>query len=74
VKLRGWLDRKTYAAGSKSEHEAVVLVTRDGEYRVLQRGGNPFADEGLSALVGKQVEVEGDLSGPALVADRIDLL
>ena len=56
---RGRVVRKTWARGSKSEHEAVVLITDTDEFRLRRIGGNPFADPVLGRLVGKTIECDG---------------
>lgn len=56
---RGRVVLKTSGRGSKSEHEAVVLVTDDGEFVLRRPGGNPFADPVLRRLVGKTIECSG---------------
>lgn len=63
MKLKGHVIKKLFAAGSKSEREAVMLVTDKGEYVLRRKGGNPFSDETLENLVGKQIRCEGDLTG-----------
>jgi hypothetical protein len=64
---KGKVVRKPFAAGTKSEHEAVVLVT-DGEELLLRRqGGNPFSDPELDGLVGKQITCKGIVRGYTLI-------
>jgi hypothetical protein len=71
MKVRGKVVRKPIAQGSKSEREAVVLVTSEGAEYVLRRlGGNPFRDPELDALVGKAIEVEGNLHGYTFIFER----
>jgi len=67
MQYRGRVVRKRFGRGSKSEHDAVMLVTDDGEYRLRRVGGNPFADPVLAGLVGKTVEVDGTASEHTLV-------
>lgn len=55
----GKVVKKTVAPGSKSEREAVVLVTESSEYVLRRQGGNPFCDEQLNQLVGKQICCQG---------------
>ena len=57
----GRVERRRVGRGSKSEHEAVVLVTEGGAYVLRRRGGHAFEDAALDALVGKVLEIEGDL-------------
>ena len=68
---RGLVIRRVVAVGSKSERDAVVLVTDDGEYVLRRRGANPFVDPELDALVGKTVRCTGELRGSTLIASDI---
>jgi hypothetical protein len=61
MKLRGRVIKKTLYAGTKSEHEGLVLVTAAGEFKLQRKGGNPFRDETLAELEGKEIEAEGAL-------------
>jgi hypothetical protein len=61
MKLRGKVAKKLLYVGTKSEHEGFVLVTPGGEFKLLRKGGNPFWDETLVELEGKEIEVEGTL-------------
>jgi len=57
--VRGRVERRTVGAGSKSEHNAVVLVTGDAVYALRRRGGHAFEDPALHALVGQELEFDG---------------
>jgi hypothetical protein len=70
MQLSGRVTKKLFAAGSKSEHEAVVILTDAGEYVLRRRGGNPFFDEELENLVGKQILCRGDLTGYTFLMDN----
>jgi len=59
MKLRGRVAKKLLYAGTKSEHEGLVLITSDGEFRLQRKGGNPFWDDVLAELEGKEIEAEG---------------
>ena len=59
MKLRGLVAKKLLYAGTKSEHEGLVLVTPEGEFKLQRKGGNPFWDETLAELEGKEIEAEG---------------
>jgi len=61
MKLRGKVAKRLLYAGTKSEHEGLVLITAEGEFKLLRKGGNPFRDEILAELEGKEVEAEGAL-------------
>jgi hypothetical protein len=60
VKVAGRVERRRIGAGSKSEHEAVVLVAADRVFVLRRRGGHAFQDEVLDGLVGSTLEFEGD--------------
>jgi hypothetical protein len=70
MKFRGTVARRPVATGSKSEHEAVVLLTADGPLKLRRPGGNPFRDDVLDRLVGHEIEGDGDLYAGQLVLTR----
>jgi hypothetical protein len=47
-----------------------MLVTDEGEFRLRRKGGNPFGDPSLDRLVGKRIEAEGTVAGPAFILER----
>lgn len=63
MQLKGLVTKKPFAAGSKSEREAIILITDEREYVLRRKGGNPFSDRELENLVGKRICCEGDLAG-----------
>mgnify|MGYP001278471256 CR=1 FL=1 len=67
MKINGKVVRKLVAPGSKSEHDAVMIVTDEGEFILRRSGGNPFADPELDKLVGKQLQCEGTSHGQAFI-------
>jgi hypothetical protein len=67
VRFLGTVTRKRIRTGSKSEHEAMVLVIPGGaSYKLRRPGGNPFWDEGLAKLEGEVISGEGELEGEDL--------
>jgi len=72
--FRGRVVRKLLGAGTKSEHEALVLVTDAGEYRLRRLGGNPFWDEALAPLEGKRVECTGTVRDGVLLLERFAIV
>lgn len=67
-RLSGKVIRKKVAGGSKSEHQAVVLRTSDGEEWLLRRlGGNAFSDPQLDELVGDSITGEGQIAGNTFI-------
>jgi len=72
---RGNVVRERLSAGSKSEHQAIVLVTEAGErFKLRRRGGNPFQDPTLDPLEGKRIECEGILRGYQIIMTRWKVL
>ncbi len=70
MKIQGHVIKKNLYTGSKSEHEGLVLVTPQGEYKLRRQGGNPFSDEDLTPLEGKEIECEGLLRGNQFIMTR----
>lgn len=70
MQVTGTVIKRPFAAGSKSEREAVMLITSEGEYVLRRQGGNPFFDQELENLVGKQISCEGDLTGYTFLMRR----
>jgi hypothetical protein len=64
----GTVVKRPFAAGSKSERDAIVLATADGDLLLRREGGNPFADPVLEGLVGKRLRCRGVLVGTTLIA------
>ena len=72
---QGHVVRKRVSTGSKSEHEALVLVTPDGqEYKLRRQGGNPFRDPELDVLEGKSIECEGVVRSGQIIMTRWSVL
>jgi len=70
--FNGTVVKKLFARGSKSEHEAVCLVTDQGEFVLRRQGGNPFSDPELDKLVGKQIRCEGQVVGYTLIISAVN--
>jgi len=69
VELTGSVVVKAFAEGSKSEHDAVCLQTKEGTFVLRRVGGNPFNDEVLRDLVGKRITSHGRVKGPYFMMD-----
>lgn len=67
MQYRGRVTSGPFATGSKSEREAVRLVTENGSFVLRRRGGNAFRDPVLEKLVGKTIECDGYLTGNTLI-------
>ena len=61
MNIRGRVERRLIGRGSKSEHDAVVLVTPEHVYTLRRRGGHAFQDPVLDGLVGQEFEFEGEV-------------
>lgn len=73
--FQGRVVRKRVSAGSKSEHDALVLAASDGqEYRLRRPQGNPFRDPELDVLEGKRIECEGTVRNGQLILTRWSVL
>jgi len=70
VRISGRVIKKKLYAGTKSEHEGLVLVTADGEFKLQRKGGNPFWDETIAGLEGKEIEAEGSLRETRFIMSR----
>ena len=57
----GKVVKKPWGVGSKSEHQAVMLVTKEKEYILREMGANPFQNSKLDNLVGQEVTLEGQI-------------
>jgi hypothetical protein len=67
VTFEGTVVMKPFGKGSKSEHDAVWLVTEAKEYVLRREGGNPFRDPELDKLVGKRIRCDGFVTGYTLI-------
>lgn len=74
MKLRGRVTRKLLYRGTKSEHEGLVLLTPEGEFKLRRQGGNPFQDETLAALEGKEIEGEGVVRKNQFIMSRWEVI
>ena len=73
--VQGWVGRDTYAAGSKSEHMALLLTTDDGARYLLRRLGGPaYADPELDALEGHRVSVTGRIHRDVFLIEGLRVL
>jgi hypothetical protein len=72
--LTGQVVKKLVSKDSKSEREAVVLVTVDKEYILRQHGGNPYSDPVLDEMVGKKMRGEGKILGHVFVISDYEVL
>ena len=61
MKYHGKVVRQVFSADSKSEHQAVVLLTPQGALKLRRPGGNPFRDAELEKLVGREIDCDGEI-------------
>ena len=74
MKLRGHVTKKILNRGTKSEHEGLVLLSPEGEFKLRRQGGNPFWDETLASLEGKDIEGEGIVRKQQFILSRLKTL
>ncbi|NES71996.1 MAG: hypothetical protein F6K24_45770 [Okeania sp. SIO2D1] len=67
MKYTGKVFKTLYAVGSKSEREAVMIRMEEGEFLLRRLGDNPFENESISDLVGKDIECEGQRTETTLI-------
>lgn len=60
--------------GSKSEHDAVVLVTPEGAFTMRLEGGRPFNDPALQELVGLTIRADGERVAGQFIVRRYEVL
>jgi hypothetical protein len=70
--ISGIVVLKPFAEGSKSEHEGVWIDTGEQLYKLRKSGGNPFHDDSLNELVGKQITATGILHDYTFVITDIE--
>jgi len=74
MRLYGRVIKKMLYAGTKSEHEGIVLMTPEGEFKLRRRGGNPFRDDVLEALEGREIDGEGIVRDDKFIMDCWDII
>ena len=74
MRYSGRVVSQPFGVGSKSEHQAVVLLTSEGALKLRRAGGNPFQDPELEKLVGNDIVAEGELHQGQLLMTRWDVL
>jgi hypothetical protein len=72
--LTGTVERGPFGTGSKSEREAIWLVTDGGRLVLRRKSGPAFDDSTLDRYVGKRVSCDGFIVGYTLLAERISIV
>jgi hypothetical protein len=68
----GQVIRRRIAVGSKSERNALMLSTAEGDFVLRRLGADPYHDPDLERLVGQTVKSEGEMAGGStFIARRI---
>jgi hypothetical protein len=70
MKLSGRVTKGRLYIGTKSEHEGLLLLTPEGEFKLRRQGGNPFWDDTIASLEGKEIEGEGILRKGQFIMSR----
>jgi len=74
AEFEGELQTQLLFEGSKSEHSAPVLVTKDGAIvRVMVRGDSPFHYETLQLHLGQQLSIRGSWRRGVVMVEPSDL-
>ena len=71
--LQGNVVRAPFAAGSKSERQAIWLETARGRFVLRRKDGPTFGDKALEKYVGKRVTCDGFIVDYMLLAERIEI-
>lgn len=58
----GKVTKQLFGAGSKSEHDAIMLETNEGAFVLRRMGGNPFSDPQVDQLLGKTIRCQAEKS------------
>jgi hypothetical protein len=74
MQFHGKVARQPFSPGSKSEHEAVVLLTAQGPLKLRRPGGNPFSDPELDKLVGHEIVCDGVIHAGQLLMSHWDVV
>jgi hypothetical protein len=74
TRLEGRVVLKRINPGSKSDHEAAVLVSPQGEFKLRRRGAPPFGDEEVMRLAGKRIRGIGLVSAGQFIVDSYEIL
>jgi hypothetical protein len=72
--VEGHVIRKRINVGSKSEHDAAVLMAGSEQFKLRKSGGHPFADPEVQALVGRRIKAEGFVSAGQFIMERYVVL
>lgn len=72
IEIDGKVTKHVTAKGSKSERLAVFLETEQGSYVLRRRGGHPFVDKVLNALVGKTIHCKGVRTAHTVIMSEWD--
>jgi hypothetical protein len=70
MQIRGQVALKKIAPGSKSERDAFVLKSPEGEFVLRKQGANPFVkDTEFGDVLGREIDVEGKVLDYLLLVD-----
>lgn len=69
--LQGNVISAPFGKGSKSEREAIFVVTSNTRYILRRKSGPAFDDKELIKYVGHKIECDGFLVGSTLLAEQI---
>ncbi|MES2645264.1 MAG: hypothetical protein V4717_00210 [Bacteroidota bacterium] len=70
--ITGKLEFKRFGEGSKSEHDALGIETKEGWIKLKRMGGNPFHDAELEKLIGKKIKATGTKDDYQFIASKVE--
>jgi len=72
VELSGRVIKQRYAAGTKSERDAIMIEAEQGVFVLRRREGNAFTDPELQALVGRSIRGRGVVHGHTFIMSQFE--
>jgi hypothetical protein len=72
--LRGKVIRDSYGKGTKSEHDAILIITGEGRYLLRRKDGPAFNDVHLEKYLGLEIECDGFLVDSTLIAEHLKVV
>ena len=74
MEIEGLVFRRRINIGSKSEHDATVIATKDGEFKLRRQGGHPFSDPEVQALAGKRIRARGFMAAGQFLMENYEIV
>ncbi len=74
VTVEGDVVQQRINRGSKSDQEAVVLLSDTTAFKLRRQGAASFADGDIRALVGKRIRATGIVSAGQLIMSKYTII